>query len=130
MPVVHSYGTMPSERGQRRAGGFASARSLRLVATALLSSAAVITLLALARGPTQQSSRRWLLQTKLFLTPKKVSTLPGVAPTKAFLAETSSEDAKATTGEVGEPTEKDVESFVAKVSLSNFFSPGNDSLVP
>ncbi len=118
MPIVVSYGTMPSERGLRRASGFASARSMRLVAIVLFSSAALITLLALARGPTQESSRLWLLQTKPLLTSNPAFSTPRIAATKAVLAETSSEAAQATKDEVGsEPTEKDVTSFIAKASL-------------
>ena len=113
---------MPSERGQRRAGGFASARSMRLVATALFSSAALITMLTLARGPnTQQSTRRWLLQTQLLLAPTSDAPQPGIVATKAFLAETSSEDPKV----VGsEPTENDVASFLEKVSPNTMFLSG------
>ncbi len=122
MPVVHSYGTMPSERGQRRAGGFASARSMRLVATALFSSAALITMLTLARGPnTKQSTRRWLLQTQLLLAPTSDAPQSGIVAKKAFLAETSSEDPKV----VGsEPTENDVASFLEKVSPNTMFLSG------
>jgi hypothetical protein len=121
MPVVLSYGTMPSERGQRRAGGSATARSMRLVAMVLFSSAALITLLTFARGPTMQSSRRWLLETKLQLVPTPAFPPPRVATTEAALADSSSEAAPvvvATKDEVGsEPTAKDVASFTAKVRL-------------
>jgi cathepsin B len=68
--------------------------SLRVVALIAISSAALITLLALARGPTPQTSRRWLLQTKLSLDPTgpehtEASAVPGDfehQPTEADVA--------------------------------------------
>ena len=123
MPLI-SYGTMPSERGQRRAGGFTTARSMRLVAMVLFSSAALITLLALARGPTTQSSRRWLLQTQLLLHASPVFPPPRTAATESALAEPTSEAAhveKATQEEGSLPTEKDVASFIAKVTFIEKF---------
>ncbi len=119
MPM--SYGTMPSERGNYRVGGFATARSLRLTAMVLLASAALITLLALVRGPTPQSSRRWLLQTQLPLASTPVFPPPRTPAISAATAEPSDEAspvAKATPEEAGsEPTEKDVTSFISKASL-------------
>jgi hypothetical protein len=119
MPVF-SYGTMPSEHGPRRAGGF---RSMRLVAMVLLSSAALVTLLALARGPTPQSSRRWLLQTMLPLDSGPVFPPPRTPATETVSADplaVADPVAQATPDEVGsEPTEKDsdVASFIIKASL-------------
>ena len=113
MPVF-SYGTMPSEQGPRRAGGIIAARSMRLVAVVLLSSAALVTLLALARGPTPQSSRRWLLQTQLPLASTPVFPPPKTPATEA----SSAHFAPATPDEVEiEPTEKDAASFILKASL-------------
>jgi hypothetical protein len=122
MPTMLSYGTMPSERGQRRAGVSTTARSMRLVAMVLFSSAALITLLTFARGPTSQSSRRWLLQTKLLLVPTPAFPPSIIATSGASLADSSSEAAPVvvtTKDEVGsEPTEKDVASFIDKVRLT------------
>ena len=124
MPVF-SYGTMPSEGGQRRAGGFTAARSLRLVAMVLLVSAALITLLALARGPAPQSSRRWLLQTQLPLASTPVFPPPRTPATEDAIAEPSAEAAPvahAPPEEMGtEPTEKDVASFITKASRNKCF---------
>jgi hypothetical protein len=116
---VPSYGTIPSERGQRRLGGFTAAHSLRLVAMVLLSSAALITLLALAQGPKSQSPRRWLLQTKLslaaapILPPTGSHAAPQAEPSEPSITAQAALDEVA---EVAEPTEKDVVSFVAKAS--------------
>ncbi len=130
---------MPSERGQRRAGGFTTARSMRLAAIVLFSSAALITLLAIARGPKTQSSRRWLLQTQLLLHASPVFPPTRTAATGSALAETTSEAApvaKATQEEGSEPTEKDVASFMAEVTLIAKVSPsiprsiGSRNIVP
>jgi hypothetical protein len=59
MPTT--YGTV--EYPERTRTKIYTNASLRVVALVAISSAALITLLALARGPVPQTSRRWLLQT-------------------------------------------------------------------
>ncbi len=111
-----SYGTIPSERGQRRGGGFTASHSMRLVAMVLLSSAALITLLALAQGPRSQSSRRWLLQTQLPMAAAPV--FPPTGTQASGSSEPSAVEAATAPNEVEEaPTAKDVISFIAEARL-------------
>lgn len=109
--MAQSYGAI-SRPERIRARAHTSA-SLRLVALLAISAAVLITLLALVRGPTPQTSRRWLLQTKLELAPAYPPSGGSAAPAHpsdgSIIASSSGMDESGV-----EPSAADVASFKAQ----------------